>query len=257
MKIQVMSDIHLECLKMSQNWEKYYPINCDVLCLCGDIGNPFKETYWSFIEYVKTKAKNVLIITGNHESWGSSKLEVDTHITITCAPMDNVFFLQRNSTQYWYEFLQFPDFSKIRDATPKTFTQWHKDDKKWLKNALIDAVKTEKETIVLTHYTPMFNLATDKQYRDDHTQYMFSTDLRELFPLVDTWCYGHTHFNTPSHIYKIQDFETLFVSNQGGYPDGNKRTPSFHPDFSITFPLDEKIKPDVFSQKGLDLKYRV
>lgn len=237
MKIQVFSDLHLEYLPMEKNWEKEYNINADVLCLCGDIGDPLSKIYWSFIDYARKNAKYVLILTGNHEYWKYEKNHVEWELKNRCSKIPNVFYLQRDVFFYGgYAFLgctlwshipkqyiepfnkTYPDFKNIKSCNPYIFNKWHDEDKKWLQNALIECKKRELKSIVLTHYTPSFNISHQRKYKNNPSQYMFSSDLKSLFPSALMWLYGHTHSDQPKNIYKIKKYNTIFASNQQGYP---------------------------------------
>ena len=270
MKIQVLSDLHLELLNMEKLWGNTYSIDCDVLCLVGDIGDPKSDIYWSFIEYVRKHAKYVLVVSGNHECWGMSPYEVDHILSIRCGKLNNVEYLQKGvffyggfvflgctlwshiPSEYHSKFeIQFPDFSKIQDCTPMCFNMWHNDHLSWLKNALLEAKNREMKTVVLTHYTPLHNLSHSQRYKGDPTQHMFSTDLRYLYNHVDVWCYGHTHADRTGHTYKVNGKKTLFVSNQRGYP--NYVRYKFDSSFSLSLPSDFEKKYPVYPEKAIDL----
>lgn len=253
MKIQILSDLHFEHLNLHVdkiNWSLHFPVNCDIICLVGDIGNPFSDLYWSFINYVKKHSKYVLIITGNHEYWGRTITEVDNYLEEKCK--DNVIFLQRKSfiykdyiflgctlwsnipTEYHYEFKKnYPDFKNIKKHTPKIMCELHEKDKKWLETSIEE--NKNKNIIALTHYTPMFNIPHLDIFKNNISQFMFSSDLRKIFSSINIWCYGHTHADIENHTYLIDGYDTVFVSNQHGYPTAIRY--KFKPDFSIILPI--------------------
>lgn len=94
MIVQLMSDLHLEYMKNIESVQ--FSINCDILCLCGDIGNPYNDVYWDFINYCKDKCKYVLLLSGNHEIYGSSKIETEAFIRHKSSLLKNVIYLQKN-----------------------------------------------------------------------------------------------------------------------------------------------------------------
>lgn len=251
-RIQFISDIHLEILNMSELWFKYYPIDCDILCICGGIGNPYSHVFWSFIKYVRRNARYVLLVTGNHDYWRSNLSQIDHYIKEKLKTFNNVFLLQKDTfifedyvflgctlwshvpTKFWKRFEHsFPDFSKIDYFSPLFMNIIHNDHKTWLKDTLEKCRKQNLKPIVLTHYSPVFNISTSLKHKNSVTQYMFSSDMSELFPLVHTWAFGHTHYDVKGHMFRVRDhsivFSTVFVTNQRGYP--NRVNKHFDPNF--------------------------
>ena len=268
MKFQLLSDLHFEHLTLCVDqikWELHFPIDCDILCLAGDIGDPFTDLYWSFVNYASKHSKYVLIITGNHEAWGKTVQEVDDYLEQKCR--DNVIFLQRKQfvykdylflgctmwsnipIEYHYEFKQdYPDFKQIKKHNPKIMCKLHEQDKKWLQTTL-EENKENKNIIVLTHYAPMFNIPHLYRFQNNISQFMFSSDLRDMFKYVNLWCYGHTHADTESHTYLVEGYNTVFASNQHGYPEAIRY--KFKPDFSIVFPILYHC-PTIFPKSKMD-----
>lgn len=266
-RIQVLSDLHLELLHMSELWFKFYHIDCDVLCICGDIGNIYSDVFWSFINYARKKAQYVLLVTGNHDYWGNSLLQIDYDLKEKLGAFNNVFHLQKDvfffggyaflgctlwsqvPAQYWDQFERgFPDFSKIRGFSPFSMNITHNDHVEWLRSALAECKKQKLKPIVLTHYSPVFNISTSPRHKNSISQHMFSTDMSELFPLVHTWLFGHTHYDVTGHMFQVKDhsieFPTMFITNQQGYP--SQVSKHFNP--GLTYDPDKTYSPKVFSQ---------
>ena len=272
-RIQILSDLHLELLNMSQLWFRVYPIDCDILCICGDIGDPYSDAFWSFIDYARNRARYVLLVTGNHDYWGSGTEQIDFTLKQRISGMDkpfeqklramnNVFHLQKDiffyggyafigctlwsniPAQYWDMLAGFPDFSRIQNFSPLAMNINHDDHKKWLKNSLEECKRRELKPIVLTHYSPVHNITTSPRYKNDISQHMFCTDMSELFPLVHTWLYGHTHYDVDGHLFRVKDHSTIFITNQKGYPDSVNKT--FDP--KLTYEPGETYNMPEFSQ---------
>ncbi len=100
--LQYVSDIHLE-LRKSKDIPAIFPIrnyNC-YLALCGDIGNPFKDTYKMFLDIHTKLYTHILIISGNHE-YHSSKTkqytmkDADNKINEIVKQYNNVTYLNMN-----------------------------------------------------------------------------------------------------------------------------------------------------------------
>jgi len=100
--VTYLSDIHLEFYKRTIPFgiklEK-----SDILCLTGDIGEPFSDLYFTFLGHCSPLFKYIFIITGNHEYY---KTETYTHKTIqstnekiveVCKQFNNVHFLSDSS----------------------------------------------------------------------------------------------------------------------------------------------------------------
>jgi predicted phosphohydrolase len=257
---------------MSELWFNYYPIDCDILCICGDIGNIYSDVFWSFINYVRSRAQYVLLVTGNHDYWGSNISQVDYDLREKLKELNNVFLLQKDTfiykdyaflgctlwshvpVRHWKQFENgFPDFSKIDYFSPLFMNMMHNDHKIWLTNTLERCKKQSLKPIVLTHYSPVFNISTSRKYRNNVTQHMFSTDMSELFPLVHTWAFGHTHYDVKGHMFRVKDhgdpsriYPTVFITNQRCHP--YRVSKHFDPKF-IYDPGKEIIeRPPTYSQ---------
>ena len=67
MKIQYISDIHLEFMKdnlVNTFINRIQPF-AEILILAGDIGNPYQRRYKTLLEYVNNTFKKTFIIAGN------------------------------------------------------------------------------------------------------------------------------------------------------------------------------------------------
>jgi predicted MPP superfamily phosphohydrolase len=99
MKIQYISDIHLEHLKVFPIINKV----ADNLCLLGDIGCPRTQIYKNFIKYCSNNFTNVFVIYGNHEYY-SVKTRLEPLVIQTMKEIDdlakdfpdNVYFLNNS-----------------------------------------------------------------------------------------------------------------------------------------------------------------
>jgi predicted phosphohydrolase len=97
-KLQFVSDLHLE-LRKSRTIPTIQPIQegKTYLALCGDIGNPFLDTYREFIDIHSELFAHILIVSGNHEYYTSNKQRtmrmIDEEIYKICRDYDNVTYL--------------------------------------------------------------------------------------------------------------------------------------------------------------------
>lgn len=111
MKIQLVSDVHIEMYRDEIDPMTFVEPTGDYLALCGDIGSPGNEKqckrYKKLLETYSQHFKHVFVLTGNHEYYapgfkkpGESKptvAEIDTLINNICKAFDNVTFLQMKS----------------------------------------------------------------------------------------------------------------------------------------------------------------
>lgn len=99
--LQYVSDIHLE-LKNDNDIPTIAPIsnnNC-YLALCGDIGNPFINTYKLFLDFHSKLYTHILLISGNHEYYSSESnqktmSETDNEIYKIANSYNNVTYLNK------------------------------------------------------------------------------------------------------------------------------------------------------------------
>ena len=240
MKLQIVSDIHLELLNKFPS----LLITGDYLALCGDIGYPKQPLYQQFISYVSENYKGVFVIAGNHEYYNSKTVyrDMKDKIRSLCSQFSNVYFLDNDAieienyvilgTTLWSHIPNVAireisnginDYAKIkyfdpftdrkRPITPLMTNQWHSTAVEWLKEQI--AKYSDKKIIVLTHHAPLATGTSDPQYEGKIYNYAFATDLEYLIqPPIVLWAFGHTHYSVSREVNGVQ-----LVSNQLGYKD--------------------------------------
>lgn len=199
MRIRLLSDIHLELNpKLVLNFKQH----ADVVILAGDIGNPFDDSYYQFLQKMSLTHSKVFIVSGNHEYYnGIDMNDVDEQIADICEELD-IHFLHRNS--YHYKGVTFlgctlwshpkdpllckymNDFNKIKDLTFDSYIEKHLDHKMWLEKEL----QKEGKKCVITHHLPLIQLVDDK-YKKHPLNLFFASNTNTLG--ANYWCYGHTH----------------------------------------------------------------
>lgn len=233
MKLQVMSDLHLE-------FEEYQPIidEADVLILAGDIWVGKKGIDW-VKKYLK--GKDCMYVLGNHEYWKKAhpKLLTDlkdevknTNIHVLendVIKIDNVNFF---GATLWtdYNINNDPhgsklvcwslmnDFKKIRISPkfakfePDYAIKLHENSKRWLHEEL-SARKGEKN-VVITHNSPSA-MSLPLESRGDIYSAAYASNLESLIyeNQPNLWCHGHIHSSSD---YMIGD--TRVVCNPRGNP---------------------------------------
>jgi len=227
MKIQVISDIHIEFHKdMGQAFWKDFPVVGDVLVIAGDLGTYIYIT--DNLVCAAQKFKHVVYVPGNHEYWGAPgyrtiKDAIDQAVARcpnihwlfdSVAEIDGVRFLgntmwfRGDGLAQMYE-NQWADFSRINRG------------RQWLYKANLNTRRfLEKELrkgdVIVTHHMPC-DLSVNPRFRigpNTWQNMFFVCDISELILAREPALalHGHTHdFND----YTIGS--TRIVSNPYGY----------------------------------------
>ena len=259
MKVYYLSDLHLEFYKKTFDFGKIFNFkDCDILCLCGDIGYPENSNYERFLDFCSKSAKYVCLISGNHEYYSRSNSKTiqstDKMIEDICKKFHNVYFLN-NSSLYFKEFDTYVIGSCLWSEVPidinpnlirtndfdMIYYEWEKQtyifnyDYRNLLNAEafefleseLSKINKESKVILLTHHLPSYKLIHDK-YKNNPENCLYATEFDNLFEKynINISISGHSH--TPNKI-KINNTELLL--NPIGYP-GELAKPKFN-DFII------------------------
>jgi len=222
MKLQYMSDIHLETYKHAFPLEPVAPN----LALIGDICGAYHKNLRPFLERCAANFETVLYVPGNHEYYGHTLQEVDDSLESLCAELGieylqcrtvkidevaisgctlwcepTVEAFERKNKRYWLK--DFP-----RDAMILEY-QRHRA---FLAAAAASAHSQSQSHIFLTHYAPMVEM--NGIYQDLPSVSMFATDLKSMFraPLRH-WLCGHVHQNLT-----LIENEIPCQTNCFGYP---------------------------------------
>lgn len=249
MKIQILSDLHLEFLSPSQVDRIVGKIECvgDVLVLAGDVGNGMASYYHKFIEKMAAKFTKVFVVAGNHEYYGNDIEITNQKIRSVCDCLENVSFLCSTWEDYgglrwigttlWSHVLETTrcftnDIRYIQNMPISKYNQHHHEAVQFLSEAL--EISKDKPCVVMTHYLPSMELIHKKYRSKENEPYnqWFASSLDSLIQThthhVPLWFYGHTH--DPSH-RKL--FDTEMVCNPIGYEGENK-----HPNWNFVVELD-------------------
>lgn len=235
-------------LKVTQN---------KIFILAGDVGNPYKQNYWSFLKDLSEKYAYVIITTGNHEYYNMTKYTkntmpeinnfIKTNLNRICNSTDNdnnIIFLNRDSkiinginyigATLW---THIPiNFEKILDngmsdykyiyhtnntlLTAKKSNLIHSNDVEFIKQSIHKNIKN----IVITHHLPIPELSHPKYNNYGILQYGFFSDLRknkndifESQPKVD---FTNINLWICGHTHTpmhITDSQTHFIANPLGF----------------------------------------
>lgn len=237
MYVKLLSDIHLEYFDLYPGLSHFIdpsqPI--DIICLCGDIGDPTFPEYRRFLqECAECCRVMTFVVMGNHEAYYKSVLETERIITDICKSHDKLTFLHRNAidigndyrfigTTLWSDIdvKQTPlmrqrvtDFRMIAGLTVSDYHSRFRKDVKWICDELERANRDNKKLIVLTHHVPVLDANHPKHDQSVITS-AFASDLKNLIEenndRIAFWFHGHNHF---SRMIRIGN--TWIMSNQYG-----------------------------------------
>ncbi len=234
MRIQVLSDLHLDChpdggAKFIRSLD---PAGVDVLVIAGDLAEFGFWRYDQIIESLCARYPHVVHTPGNHEYWRSTPEKVREILATLKAKHSTFHSLQNEvlvldgqrfvgSTMWW------GDTYRAR-AEAKSWIDFKRIP--ILECWIWDAIKAANEfletnvkpgDIVVTHHLPLAR-SIDPRYRGmnplDNSNCFYVHDQSKLFdrggPAI--WCHGHSH---ASQDYMAGD--TRVVANPLGHPGEN------------------------------------
>lgn len=253
MKIHVLSDIHLEFAAFEPK-----PTGADVVVLAGDINVRSGGIAWAREAFPN---QEIIYVSGNHEFYGSQRLELAAQLQELC-DLYKVHFLDDRMIQLqsvndakpvrflgatlWTDFLLFGaelkekcmlfgelylnDFRRIgegvRAFSPQKSIQLHEQSLAFLEGELNNPF--DGKTVVVTHHLPSMHSVAER-YKADLLSACFSSELSQLFGRMSVWIHGHTH---DSCDYEING--TRVVCNPRGYVRSNRaENPQFNPTLII------------------------
>lgn len=243
MKIQVISDLHLE----HQPYTLKLHNHTDVLVLAGDICPPKLIGRMKNLLGRITRKLPVLYITGNHEYYGGEFNAVNDFWEDFAKITPNFHFL--NNKNFVYEGYQFvgstlwSNFDLVRSSglpldifmsrlpfaindfftikhgegwfTPQHCLDLNVAARKFIKESV---ESYDGKSVVITHFCPHPKSISEK-FLGSKLNCYFTCDCSEIIqPKIPLWIFGHTHEPTE---FTLGD--TRFVCNPRGYPhEGTK-----------------------------------
>ena len=254
MKLRIHSDIHAEFYRL-ESYTGLMAVGEDeentTLILAGDIctaggGKTMNPLYTELLDNLVSRFKYTLLVTGNHEYYGSRIDKVDQWFTDYDNNNSNFHFLNNGSVKLddvvfvggslWTNFGDFNPlymsdamlfmndykritikqgnhYRKLRSVDTHTIHKRHLTD---IENILYNS--GEEKVVVVTHMLPSF-ACIDECYRttQNHSiNHAYASDLDDLIldGAPDLWIYGHTHSSSDFMIG-----ETKLIANPNGYPN--------------------------------------
>lgn len=221
MEIDLISDIHLEFAPWILNKTG------DILVIAGDLGKATSKSYKIFLVDVARKYRHVILVSGNHESYGTTIENGEAQIRNAVADLPNVSYLQCDSViiddveflgcTLWSEVSidtwLINDGNSIKRFSLNNYKELHRKHREWLSTRLKGP--STRKRIVVTHHLPSYK-CIDSKYDDDTMNQFFASHLDDLVPRATLWLCGHSH--TPNC---CQIGGTYIFLNPRGYPGEN------------------------------------
>lgn len=250
MKIQILSDLHLEFAGY-----KVPKTNADVIVFAGDIFVGKRAANF-FQTELKRQQKPLIYVFGNHEFYHNDidrvvqfwrkfesehenfhLLNSDSKHTLQ---MKDVFFF---GSTFWTNFDN--GNSNVKIIAENTMNDFHLIDKnsntfsvndameenlkcRTLLQSFLSKTKNQKK-VVITHHSPSF-LTIENKFKDNLLNSAYCNQMDELIENNDisVWIFGHQHHHTDLMIGN-----TRLVSNPRGYFGYEKCAKTFSGDFCV------------------------
>lgn len=193
MFFQLLSDLHLERRHILPVIKK----TADVLFLAGDIGSPHSSLYKEFLYNCSHQFAKTVLVTGNHEYWGSTITDTDGEINSLVKKLRNVFFLN-NTFTFHNDRMIFgaTHWSRIRNVALSSFDSerihnFSIDERNRQHSVTSELIRRLRPEVVLTHYPPVRNVLR-RQVPEERADF-FTNDQPDLLAIPSVWACGHLH----------------------------------------------------------------
>ena len=218
MKIQFMSDLHLEFENEHTAWEdRLTPPSggADVLVLAGDIHVGTKA--WEWINKAAKNYKKVFFVYGNHEFYNHDMEQVrslfpdmlDSNVTVMDNAVEEFEGVNFIGTTLWANmqdiaFYSMNDSRIIYDGKGTDFSEYANKPLALStvhgmfaanSNFIMNNVKKDMKNVVITHHAPSFEMINTERYANSAMNTGYATKLVEFMDEgeVNLWISGHTH----------------------------------------------------------------
>ncbi len=239
MKVQIMSDLHLEFGTVNETksfLNSLDPTGVDVLILAGDICTSrfmLENMHLICKRFLDSK---ILWVHGNHEYYYSSKERIYELSNQACKENSNLIWLNNDiveisgkrflGTTLWFEH---DPLSQIYESLMNDFNvidkfgTWVYEENRIAKDFLFSNIKPGD--IAITHHLPS-NKSIHAMYNNSALNQFFCTDLESEIRVLgpSLWVHGHTHhyfdYQIPCDDSLIDEgfHSTRVICNPRGYP---------------------------------------
>lgn len=235
---QIASDLHIEY----NNNDFVDPLtiitpSAEYLILAGDIGSFYKyEQLCNFLCVLSKHYKSIIYVPGNNEYYTQIGFEHKTmeellqNFKKVSRCINNLYILDRSCIKIgdiciagctlWSDPNMFiPKFIvRINSINTEIYIKKHKKDLNYIKHIINYCQSFNLKLLLITHYCPTYSLINPQKSTNKYISlYASNIDYLHTKDKIDTWVYGHTHYNFDVITHK----GTRLVSNQLGKPKDN------------------------------------
>lgn len=257
MKLALCSDLHIDFRDLSNTFYENSQ-GVDALVMAGDTIESRKlHSIKPVFDKLSKLYPKVILISGNHEFYGSEVNESKQHIRDLTSNYDNVIYLDdeflnlpndyvlvgstlwtdynKNNplTMLWAQ-THMNDYKHIRVESnnsirlhPKDCYDYHISSKGFIRES-VESNK-DKKVIVITHHAPSFQ-SVDKSFRSEvHGNGCYASNLDEFILAnknIVLWQHGHMHHPKNYFIGTCR-----VVCHPRGYPDERRRDKDYYYDY--------------------------
>ena len=252
MKIQILSDLHLE---HGGSVPVHNP-EAGAIVLAGDLA-PYTKGLVAKLSELWATAPHILYVLGNHEFYGTEIDDTRARLADECAAV-GIHLLDPGMTRIegtrfigatlWTD-LEFygkadetgarqrlrrgiSDFAGAirhhgRDFSTRESVRRHWAARRFIEEELAQAELAGETTVVITHHAPSPR-SIRRWFRDDPFNTAFASDLDRLIERYQPslWVHGHMHDPVDERLGR-----TRIIANPAGYPHERKR--AFNPALCI------------------------
>ena len=244
MKIQVLSDLHLE---HGGILPEHHP-DADVVVLAGDLA-PYTEGLVERVGEHWSSAPHIIYVLGNHEFYGTSLEETRTSLANEC-PEAGIHLLDPGTVRIeggrfigatlWTDLLlegmadeigahlrvsrEISDFLGTIQHQGRDFTTWesarrHRADRAFIERELEDAQDAGDRVVVITHHAPSPR-SVRPWFEGDPFNCAFASYLDRVIERYqpELWIHGHMHDPVDERLGR-----TRLLANPAGYGYEAKR----------------------------------
>lgn len=252
MKIQIVSDLHLEFGKLEENYKKICDAEADILILAGDISS-HDAIVDDVLRLQEDSGKRIIFVPGNHEYYGSTRKRLDKEMLLMedINPKVHVL-LERDitisgicflgSTGWWdgssgmigtVQKMGLNDFRMIYDLCDEGNLDgvvWGRKAQTYLSSRMhwLRHNMPDMKLCVVTHHYP-HNRSIHPHFAGSQLNPCFGNRWEWMFERYrpELWIHGHTHapFNYTvgandghPHLRGDDERRSRVVCNPQGYP---------------------------------------
>lgn len=246
MKFGIISDLHLDHSPWKEAPSGEYSIDLDLLVIAGDsFASKNIDYHRTLFDNLSRSVPDIIIISGNHEFYGSTFTRTFDEIRTFFASYNNIHFAENevlifqgvpfvctslwtnnnNSNRVTRDHLleNINDYKMIRlssqrNLDPNFVAEYHERCLRFIDDSYDHLQKSFGKMVVVTHHAPSVK-SVSQYYKstefDRQTNYSYYSDLESFIenrPKIAAWVHGHMHEEVD---YMIGN--TRIVTNPRGY----------------------------------------